>query len=89
MIEINAAVAAGPVRFGVVGHKSRLEYTVMGDPVSLAAKLEKHAKRERARARAPRPKRCRSPATRDGSRPPLASCVLSVPSKAGTSPRTS
>lgn len=49
-IEINAAVATGPVLFGVVGHESRLEYTVMGDPVNLAAKLEKHAKREQARA---------------------------------------
>jgi adenylate cyclase len=49
-IEINAAVATGPVLFGVIGHESRLEYTVMGDPVNLAAKLEKHAKREQARA---------------------------------------
>src|ERR671918_1611439 len=30
-IEINAAVATGPVLFGVIGHESRLEYTVMGD----------------------------------------------------------
>jgi adenylate cyclase len=49
-IEINAAVATGRVLFGVIGHESRLEYTVMGDPVNLAAKLEKHAKREQARA---------------------------------------
>ena len=49
-IEINAAVTTGPVLFGVVGHESRLDYTVMGDPVNLAAKLEKHAKREQARA---------------------------------------
>jgi adenylate cyclase len=49
-IEINAAVATGSVLFGVIGHESRLEYTVMGDPVNLAAKLEKHAKREQARA---------------------------------------
>ena len=49
-IEINAAVATGSVLFGVVGHESRLEYTVMGDPVNLAAKLEKHAKREQAHA---------------------------------------
>jgi adenylate cyclase len=49
-IEINAAVATGPVLFGVIGHESRLEYTIMGDPVNLAAKLEKHAKREQARA---------------------------------------
>jgi adenylate cyclase len=49
-IQINAAVATGAVLFGVVGHESRLEYTVMGDPVNLAAKLEKHVKREQARA---------------------------------------
>ena len=49
-IEINAAVATGAVLFGVVGHESRLQYTVVGDPVNLAAKLEKHAKREQARA---------------------------------------
>jgi adenylate cyclase len=49
-VQINAAVATGPVLFGVVGHESRLEYTVMGDPVNLAAKLEKHAKQEQARA---------------------------------------
>jgi adenylate cyclase len=49
-IQINAAVATGPVLFGVVGHESRLEYTVMGDPVNLAAKLEKHAKQEQSLA---------------------------------------
>ena len=39
---VNAAVATGRVLFGAVGDKSRLEYTVIGDAVNLAAKLEKH-----------------------------------------------
>jgi len=38
---VNGAVAAGQVVFGVVGNDKRLEYTVIGDPVNLAAKLEK------------------------------------------------
>jgi adenylate cyclase len=43
---LGAAVAAGPVVFGAVGVEARLEYTVIGDAVNLAAKLEKHTKRE-------------------------------------------
>jgi adenylate cyclase len=46
---INAALAAGEVLFGTVGNAMRLEYTVIGEPVNLAAKLEKHCKVERAR----------------------------------------
>jgi adenylate cyclase len=43
---VGAAVAAGRVLFGAVGDAHRLEYTVIGDPVNLAAKLEKHSKVE-------------------------------------------
>jgi len=47
---VGAAVAVGPVVFGAVGDSARLEYTVIGDAVNLAAKLEKHTKAERVRA---------------------------------------
>lgn len=43
-LAVNAAVASGSVIYGAVGDESRLEYTVIGDPVNLAAKLEKHNK---------------------------------------------
>ena len=43
-LEIGFAVATGPVIFGAVGDPRRLEYTVIGDAVNLAAKLEKHNK---------------------------------------------
>jgi adenylate cyclase len=43
---IGLAVASGNVLFGAVGDETRLEYTVIGDAVNLAAKLEKHAKTE-------------------------------------------
>lgn len=39
--KVNAAVAAGPVVFGVLGDNDRLEYTTIGDAVNLSAKLEK------------------------------------------------
>lgn len=47
---IGAAVAAGPVVFGAIGDDTRLEYTVIGAAVNLAAKLEKHTKAEGVRA---------------------------------------
>ncbi len=50
---VGAAVATGPVMFGAIGDASRLEYTVIGDAVNLAAKLEKHTKVERVRALCP------------------------------------
>lgn len=49
-IRVNCAVSSGRVIFGAVGDDSRLEYTVIGDPVNLSAKLEKHNKEEGARA---------------------------------------
>lgn len=51
---IGAAVAVGRVMFGTVGDRERLEYTVIGEPVNLAAKLEKHCKVERVEAIATR-----------------------------------
>jgi adenylate cyclase len=50
---VGIATATGRVMFGAIGDETRLEYTVIGDPVNLAAKLEKHSKAERARAICP------------------------------------
>ena len=46
LLKIGAAVTTGRIIFGAVGDASRLEYTVIGDAVNLAAKLEKHTKSE-------------------------------------------
>lgn len=45
-LRVNAAVAYGSIIFGAVGDEHRLEYTVIGDPVNQAAKLEKANKHE-------------------------------------------
>lgn len=52
--DVGAGVAAGNVVFGIVGDSRRLEYTVIGGPVNLAAKLEKHNKARGTRALATR-----------------------------------
>lgn len=49
-LKVNAGLAWGPVVFGAVGDGERLEFTVIGDAVNLAAKLEKHNKAEGVRA---------------------------------------
>jgi adenylate cyclase len=49
-LRVGAACAAGPIIFGAVGDATRLEYTVIGDAVNLAAKLEKQTKAEQVRA---------------------------------------
>jgi len=49
-VRIGVGIAVGAVVFGAVGDASRLEFTVIGDPVNIAAKLEKFTKREDARA---------------------------------------
>lgn len=49
-VNVGAAVASGTLLFGAVGDDMRLEYTVIGDAVNLAAKLEKQTKAEEVRA---------------------------------------
>ena len=49
-LRVGVGVAVGAVVFGAVGDATRLEYTVIGDAVNLAAKLEKHTKVEGRRA---------------------------------------
>jgi adenylate cyclase len=47
-LHVNAAVTSGRVVFATLGDGDRLEYTVIGEAVNLAAKLEKHNKVERS-----------------------------------------
>lgn len=47
--EIGVGVAAGPVSVGVVGVRDRLEFTVIGDAVNRAAKLEAANKVQKTR----------------------------------------
>ena len=49
-LRVNGAVAWGQVVFATLGNEDRLEYTVIGEAVNLAAKLEKHNKIEKTRA---------------------------------------
>jgi adenylate cyclase len=43
-LDYGVAIALGEVIFGVVGHKDKMEITVIGDVVNLTAKIEKHTK---------------------------------------------
>ncbi|MDX2308803.1 MAG: adenylate/guanylate cyclase domain-containing protein [Hyphomicrobium sp.] len=52
-LKVNAALAHGTAVFATLGDGDRLEYTVIGEAVNLAAKLEKHNKIEESRALAP------------------------------------
>lgn len=47
-LRIGTAVAAGTVTVGVIGSKNRLEFTVIGDAVNRAAKLEDANKAQRS-----------------------------------------
>ena len=49
-LAIGIGAAHGPLTFGIIGVERRLEYTVIGETVNLAAKLEKHNKAECAHA---------------------------------------
>ena len=51
---VAVAITHGDIVHGVIGYDDRLEFTVIGDAVNLAAKLEKHAKIEHARVIATR-----------------------------------
>jgi adenylate cyclase len=52
-LRVNAAVASGRIVFATLGAVDRLEYTVIGEAVNLAAKLEKHNKVEMSMALVP------------------------------------
>lgn len=46
LLKIGVSVTTGQIIFGAVGDATRMEYTVIGDAVNIAAKLEKHTKSE-------------------------------------------
>jgi adenylate cyclase len=50
VVSVGAGLAVGEVVFGIIGNEDRLEYTVIGEAVNLAAKLEKHNKAENVKA---------------------------------------
>jgi len=45
-IHIGISIASGTAMLGIVGDAARMEYTVIGDPVNMAAKLDKQCKIE-------------------------------------------
>ena len=49
-IRVGVSITSGSVILGIVGDASRLEYTVIGDPVNIAVKLDKHCKVENCQA---------------------------------------
>ncbi len=49
-LDIGVAVTTGPIIFGIIGDEDRLEYTILGDCVNEAAKLEKQTKAEKVKA---------------------------------------
>ena len=49
-INVGIAVSCGPIVFGIIGDEQRLEYTILGDCVNVAAKIEKHTKEENVRS---------------------------------------
>lgn len=49
-VDIGAGVGIGEVVFAVIGDETRMEYTVIGGTVNLAAKLEKHNKETATKA---------------------------------------
>lgn len=49
-LAVSVAVASGELVVGALGDPDRLEYTVIGNPVNLAAKLEKHTRVEQVAA---------------------------------------
>ena len=50
LVDVGSGLATGPVVFGIIGDSGRLEYTVIGNAVNLAAKIEKHNKIEHSHA---------------------------------------